>query len=430
MTHNTHKHSVLAQFRADPVAFLRELAEAGSDTAQFRIGSRNLTLLKDAGQIEEVLVKKQNSFCKGPGLLRLRPLIGDGLLTADNKRHKEARRVLQPAFSLPKIAEYGAAMPNIFQQLTEGWASGKVVDIMGEMSRLTLAIIGATAFRSSNYPDHKAVGAAISENLDTLFRPLSRCPEAQLGKPSSAELLDTVLKSVHDGHIASPEGDDLFSLLCSGEFSEQEQRDQAITFLLGGHESVAVSLTWTWYALSQNPQIREKFEQEIDSLDAENLSVSDLPYTRQIVAESLRLYPPAWMFSREATEDVTIGGSTYAKGSIIVVAPIVTHRDPRYWPSPELFDPSRWNSSQFTLSATPRFSFFPFGGGARRCIGEQFALAELPLALATIGKKWHLDQPAAAHVPQFDPVVTLRPVGGLPMTLTSRLPAQQPCGQS
>jgi cytochrome P450 len=415
------KPSVLFEFRADPVGFLRAAAQSGGNKASFQIGRRLLTLITDADSIEQILVKKQHSFRKGPGLLRLRPVLGEGLLTADFPRHAAARRQLQPAFSVPKIDEYGQDIPGIVEQILGDWQTGETRNILTEMSRLTLSVVAATLFRSTHCPDHAAVGESIAENLDALFRPLSRCAhKGGVKTTASTKTLDNVLANVVAGHARSDDGYDLLSLLDDAPFSDSQKRDEALTFLLGGHESVSISLAWTWYALWLNPAVREKFEAEIDKVDPVNMTPQLLPYTRQIVAESLRLYPPAWMFSREVVDDVEVGGNDYVAGSVLVVAPIVTHVAPAYWERAELFDPDRWDMSKQFNSNRPRYCYFPFGGGARRCIGEQFALTELVLALATIGRQWRLSAPVGASTPTFDPVVTLRPLGGLPMVLSRR----------
>jgi cytochrome P450 len=412
--------SSLKEFRSDPIDFLQRLTASSESAVQFRIGPHRLTLLKDADLIEEILVKKQAFFRKGPGLLRLRPVVGDGLLTIDNSQHMDARRLLQSAFSVPKVAEYAQSVPKIIDKLTDRWRAGQTIELQSEMSRLTLAVIAATAFNSSNYPDHKAVGSAITSSLHSLFGPLSRCPHEAVDARDPGQILTAVLRSVEDGHTPSPNGDDLLSLLSSEKFDDQERRDHAITILLGGHESAAISLTWSFYALSLNPGVRQKLEHEIDNTEPSNVDIREMPYARQVIAESLRMYPTAWMFTREAIDDVMIGTDSYPAGSLFVVAPIVTHRDPRYWENPMEFRPERWDTAPFTMSAIPRFSYFPFGGGARRCIGEQFALMELPLILAGIGRHWRLDRPSGATAPVFDPVVTLRPAGGLPMVLSPR----------
>jgi cytochrome P450 len=408
----------LRQFRADPVSLLRGLAETDAPAVDFRLGRRKLTLIKDAEQIEELLVKRQLSFKKGPGLLRLRPVLGGGLLTVDGSAHRTNRRQLQPAFSIPKVAEYGQQMSDVVQGVTGSWHDGKTVDLLGEMSRLTLAIVSKVLFGSRHFPDQRAIGSAINDNLGALYGQLMRCPHHR--SEPMLEAIDRELSMVTASAITSVGGDDLLSLLSGNHFGADERRDELRTFFLAGHESVGVALTWAWYALSTNPCVRAAFEREIDMLSPDAIAPESLPYTRAVVAETLRLYPPAWMFTREAIEDVSIGGVSYSPGSILVVAPIVTHRDPRYWDRPDEFDPGRWDSSKFTLSANPRFSYFPFGGGARRCIGEQFALTELPVVLATIGKKWRLDPPLNAPMPTFDPVVTLRPSGGLPMVISVR----------
>jgi len=417
----SRKISTLKSFRKDPIGFLRSAASNSSSSApEFTIAGRRIVLLKDAEDIELVLVQEQRQFKKGPGLLRLRGILGDGLLTASSEQHLKSRKILQPAFSGPKITEYGSTMPEIVDRVIQDWTDGQLLDQQSEMARLTLSIVVSALFNSNTIPDHAQVGAAIDSSLETLYGPLSACPHASSERSPKCQLRK-VLDDVESGHRTTS-STDLFSLIVESELTDAEKFDESVTFLLGGHESVSIALTWTWFALSQNPDIREKFETEIDPLTPGMLTPENLPYTRKIVAESLRYYPPAWMFSREAIKGVEVGGALYPAGTIFVAAPCVTHQDSRYWENPEKFDPERWDADQMKKSNRRRYAYFPFGGGVRRCIGEQFALTELPIVLATVGKKWRLDPPVGAEPPAFDPVVTLRPRGGLPMVVSKRRP--------
>ncbi|MCW3059620.1 MAG: Cytochrome, partial [Capsulimonas sp.] len=199
----------------------------------------------------------------------------------------------------------------------------------------------------------------------------------------------------------------------ASEVQDAERRDQAMTFLIAGHESVSVALAWAWYLLARHTEIEMRFHREIDGWDGENLSA--LVYTRAVIAETMRLYPPAWMMSREAQETVVVGGETMEAGMIVVVAPCVTHQDARFFPEPDAFRPERWLEAE----TWPRFAYFPFGAGARKCIGDEFAWREMVLLMATLGREWapRFDS-EAAPIPQ--PIVTLRPRGGMPMRLVRR----------
>ena len=402
--------SALAEFRADPVGFLSRLAALEGSVAEFTLGRRKLTL------IEELLAARQRSFKKGPGLRRLRRLLGEGLLTADGDLHLQSRRAVAPAFRAQKIDSYRAVMFDVVPGIVNEWSNGETRDIHSEMSRLTLSVVSRTLF-SSETPEPAAVSAGVAGSLQAIYGKLSSCPYRSAALADSTVLLNRALQHVVEACTPSATGDDLLSLISSNESCAVERDDQAMTFLLAGHESVATALAWTWFALSKNPAVRARFEAEIDSVSRADLLQANLPYTSNIIAESLRLYPPAWMMSREAIESVNIGGVEYEPGSILVVAPCVTHRDPRYWDRPEQFNPDRWRQPS---ADRPKYAYFPFGAGARRCIGEQFALTELTAVLATIGKSWRLEIPPSSPAPTYEPLITLRPAGGMKMMTCSR----------
>ena len=276
-----------------------------------------------------------------------------------------------------------------------------------------------TLFASRRGADAQTVGAGVAEALHALYRPLAACPYAGEDAEHATHVLEGALETFVAGHCPVPDGGDLLSLLQASALTPTERRDEAMTFLLAGHESVANALAWTWYALSQHEEVRERFEAEVDRGRPGVPDPAALPYTRQVIAESLRLYPPAWMVSREATENVSLGGQRWPVGTIFIAAPCVTHVDPRLWDNPGQFAPERWAGAASTQR--PRFAYFPFGGGARRCIGERFALSEMAVVLAALGRRWRLDPAAGAQTPRWEPLVTLRPAGGLPMMLSSRL---------
>jgi len=206
--------------------------------------------------------------------------------------------------------------------------------------------------------------------------------------------------------------------------TDKQVRDEALTLLIAGHETTANALTWTWYLLSQNPAVEARMHAEIDSALGGRLPAFDdvpkLPYTSGVFAESLRLYPPAWAIGRRAREDYSIGGYAIPAKSILLMSPWVVHRDPRWWPEPERFDPDRWHPDE--AAKRPKFAYFPFGGGARVCIGERFAWAEGVLVLSTIAQRWKM-RLVPGHPVETRAVITLRPKHGMKMTLERRMKA-------
>jgi cytochrome P450 len=204
-----------------------------------------------------------------------------------------------------------------------------------------------------------------------------------------------------------------------GAMTNTQLRDEAMTIFLAGHETTANALSWTWYLLAENPEVEKRFHEEIDALEhaPRPEDLQKLSYTRMIVAESMRLYPPAWAIGRRAIADFDAGGFHIPARSMVLMSQYITQRDPRFFPDPERFDPDRWKAQ--AVSQRPKFSYFPFGGGTRVCIGEQFAWMEAILILATIGRKWRASH-SGNRAPEVDPKITLRPKGGLGMTVERR----------
>jgi cytochrome P450 len=420
----------LSDFRADPIAFLRAVARDGGDWAPFHLGPNRCVLINEPRAIGDLLLS--SGVEKGPGLLRARPLLGDGLLTADAATHAVHRKRLQPAFARSRVCRYASTMAARAQVLAERWRPDEILDIHREMNRLTLGIAGEKLF-GIEIDDAEAadVGDALTTMLYALYdrlAPGSTGERLQGGRAEAAAALrrlrrvaDRLIEKGRDG-----EADDapLTTLLVrggDGPLTEDAVRDEVLTFLLAGHESVANALSWTWCALAGNPEAATRFHAEVECLPMDRpLGYDDLPalgYTRRVLTESLRLFPPAWMVSRRAERDCLIAGRPLATGTIAIAAQCVTHGDARYFPDPARFDPDRWLPER--SAARPRFAYFPFGAGKRACIGEQFAWTELVLILATLGRRWEMTL-APGFEPAMEPIVTLRPAGGMWMTLRER----------
>ena len=375
---------------------------------------------------------------KGLVLQRAKRLLGEGLLTSEGEFHRRQRRLAQPAFHRQRIASYAEAMVHYANRTSDRWHDGATLDISEEMMRLTLGIVGKTLFDADVESESGEVGeamAVVMELFDTLTLPffelLSKLPLPQLRRFDAARTrLDNIIFSlVEDRRRSGVDRGDLLSMLLlaqdeegdGGQMTDQQLRDELMTIFLAGHETTANALTWTWYLLSQHPEIEANLHREIDdvlgSRQATFTDVANLRYTEMVLAESMRLFPPAWAIGRLSTTDCELGGYAVPRKSLVIVSQYVMHRDDRYYTAPLTFDPSRWTET--AREARPQFAYFPFGGGPRRCIGEGFAWMEGILLLATLGQKWKL-RLVPHHPVALKPLVTLRPKHGMKMTISKR----------
>jgi cytochrome P450 len=423
-----------------PLALFEELAQRHGDVAGIRIARQPVVLVSDPDRIRDVLVTHGRLFHKGRGLERAKMLLGEGLLTSEDELHLRQRRLAQPAFHRARIAAYAEKMATYAARRTEQWRDGARLDVAREMAAYTLAVVGKTLFdadiEGEAHEIGEALGAAIEAfNLSVLpfGELLERLPlPVTLRFRRGRERLDaTIYRLIAERRASGEDRGDLLSMLLLARDSEgddsrmtdRQLRDEAMTLLLAGHETTANLLAWTWYLLSQHPDVEAALHAEVDAVPSENLGADDLarlPFTRAVLTESMRLFPPAWIIGRRALEPYRIGEYQLPARTIVLTSQWVVHRDPRWWPEAERFLPSRWMPGGSALDPSrPKFSYFPFGAGTRVCIGEQFAWLEGTLALATIARRWRLRLvPGTPVVPQ--PIVTLRVRGGLPMTAHAR----------
>ena len=425
-------------FRRDAPALMTHLARQYGDIVAYQLGPAKVVLLNHPDYIRDVLVTHHRNFAKGRGLQWAKYILGEGLLTSEGEFHHRQRRLAQPAFHRQRLAAYGAAMVDYGMRLRQRWQDGEARDIAPDMMGVTLGIAGKTLFDADIEAEAKDVGSALMTIMELFPRfmlPFSRL----LGKlplPSNwradaaRSRLDTVIYSIIQERRASgvDKGDLLSMLLLAqdeegdgGGMSDQQLRDEAMTLFLAGHETTANMLTWTWYLLSQHPAIEAQLHAELDTVLAGRLpTMEDMPRltsTRMILAESMRLYPPAWILGLRAINDYEVGGYIIPARSIITLCQYVMHRDPRYYPDPETFDPQRWAAE--AEASRPKFAYFPFGGGPRQCIGESFAWMEGMLLLATLAQEWQL-RLVPGHPVETKALITLRPRYGMRMTLTRR----------
>jgi cytochrome P450 len=314
--------------------------------------------------------------------------------------------LLQPLFAHGRVSQYGAAMVEAAERAAARWREGETVDVQHEMSRLTLAVVGRTLFDADVEGEAAEIGQALSESIEMLNRfmlpfsgVLERLPTgtARRLRRARARLDATIYRLIAERRAGGPGGGDLLSLLLlardaedpTARMSDEQVRDEAMTIFLAGHETTAVALTWTWYLLARNPAVEERLGAELRrELGGRLPTVADLErlgYTERVIAEALRLYPPAWIIGRRTMVDLELDGYRIPAGSIVVLTPFVTHRDPRWHPEPLRFDPDRFAPG--AQAGRPRYAYFPFGGGPRTCIGEGFALLEARLLLATLAQR-------------------------------------------
>ncbi len=427
----------LPAFRADPVAFLERMARAYGDLCEFRLGPQRTFLVNHPEAIRDVLVTHQGNFVKSRALKRLKILLGEGLLTSEGEFHMRQRRLAQPAFHRGRLTGYASVMTECAVQARERWTPGETVDMSHEMMRVTLAIVARTLFSADVEGEAAEIGESLTAILEMFNLLMLPGAGALRGLPTRAgrrvqkarKRLDrTIYGLIEERRKSGEDRGDLLSMLLAatgedggGGMSDGQVRDEAMTLFLAGHETTANALTWTLYLLSQNPDCERRLHEEIDAaLEGRAPGFDDLPrlpYTEMVLAESMRLYPPAWGVGRLAIEDYRIGEWRIPAGSVLLMSSWVTHRDARWWPDPERFDPARWTPE--AKEARPKFSYFPFGGGSRLCIGERFAWMEGALVLASIAQRW---RPRLAPGHRVEPLglITLRPRYGMRMTLEPR----------
>ena len=422
---------VLPEFRKDPAGFLEDMARRYGDVVYMPVGRQHVYYLGHPEAIRDVLVTRQNKFKKSRMLERARVLLGDGLLTSEGDHHRRQRRLVQPAFHRDRLAGYGAVMVERTAVVRDQWVAGKPFDVLQEMMRLTLAIVAKTLFSTDVDSEADDIGVALTQVFDlfeVILIPFSEIleklplPAVRRFKRARKRLDETIYRLIAERRASGSDAGDLLSMLLlaqdeegSGGMTDEQVRDEALTLFLAGHETTADALTWAWYLLSQNPQAEAAFHAELDRVLAGRLpSFDDLPqlrYTESVFAETLRLYPPAWGIGRRALEDYQVGDFLIPARSVILMSPYAVHRDPRWFSDPLTFSPERWLTED---TSRPKFAYFPFGGGARVCIGERFAWMEGTLLLAAIGQRWRL-RLEPGHRVERHARITLRPKHGMRM---------------
>jgi cytochrome P450 len=424
--------AALRAFRRDPIGLLEQLATYG-DLVRVRVPGRDAFLINHPDLVRDVFVTDHRAFHKGPTIQAAKLLLGESLLTSEGEHHRRQRRLIQPMFHHDQIASYADTMVRGATRTVERWRDGQELDVLAEMSTLTLSVVGETLFGTDVDEERSVtVRRALTDTLgmfnrvySPLFRLLTRLPSPTMRRLRRVEsdLDDVIGAMLAERREGGAAGDDLLSVLLRARedgvgMTDQQVRDEALTLFLAGHETTSIALTWTWWLLARNPEVEARFHDEVDGLEAPP-TVDDLPrlaFTRAVLDESIRLRPPAWAIGRNAVADHRAGEFVIPSGSVVVASPWLLHHDERWWPDADAYRPERWLAGRPEGS---RHAYIPFGGGPRRCIGEPFALLEATLVLATIARRWRF-RTVSDEPPGLQPVVTLRPKGGLRMRVERR----------
>ena len=424
-------------FRKAPTEFLAKLALLG-DVTSFRMGPQQGYFLTDPEMIRDLLVVNAHKFKKGRALQRAKNLLGEGLLTSEGEFHLRQRRMIQPAFHRARIAEYALSMVDFADKMSDGWQDGELRDIDKDMMHLTLQIVAKTLFSANVEDDADEIGASMTtmvELFNYLLLPFSEwlqklpLPQSKRFKHARNTLNSVIYGIINERRRSGADTGDLLSMLLVAQdeaegtsMTDEQIRDEALTLFLAGHETTANAMTWTWHLLSQNPEKEAKLHAELELVLGGRIPmIDDLPnlkFAEAILAESMRLFPPAWAIGRLSLESHEFGGFSVPERSLILISPYITHRDPRFWENADEFVPERWEKLS-VKEAGQRNTYFPFGGGVRRCIGESFAWTEGILLLATLAPKWKLKMVPEQKI-ALQPMITLRPKFGMRMNCVSR----------
>jgi cytochrome P450 len=453
--HSILPNKIMRDFIRDPLKILMNIAYTYGDIAHFYFGRQHVYLINNPYLIEEILIRNSKNCIKSKGLQISKRLLGEGLVTSEGEHHDRQRKIIQPAFHPNLIKKYGEIMTSYAENMCQQWEDGIVLDIHKEMIKVTSSIISKAVLGSEiKTEEGDQIGDALltcAEYFNRLLTPLGgfieKIPVLRNNKDflDAKKKLDSIVYNMIREHRdneskvdVAQHADLLYTLLQSQDpesgierMSNAQLRDEVMTIFLAGHETTANALTWTFYLLSQNSQVESKLYEELcfvlnnDKDDNSNgkmripnfKDVPKLEYTEKVLREAMRLYPPAWTIGRQVIKEFILDKYTIPVGSIILMSQYVMHRNPLYFSDPELFYPDRWTKE--AKLHLPRFSYFPFGGGIRGCVGESFAWMEGILLIATFCRQWKMHHDTN-HKVELKPLITLRPKYGMNLKLEHR----------
>jgi cytochrome P450 len=440
----------LMAMRRDPLKLLLTLQREYGDVGRLRFGPYTIHSVTHPDYIKRVLQDNNANYVRGRMYEQFKCFMGEGLLTNDGGRWLRHRRMAQPLFNHRSVEGMASTMVDHLQRMLDRWEgrarSTTTFDVIPEMMSLSLGILSGVMFSADLSEEAERLGPAIRFSLTAMIfsGSMSQILPSWLPTPYNFRVRNgrRALHEVMDRLIAEHQGEDrprdLVSMLVSAvdestgrPLTNQEIRDELMTIFLAGHETTGVGLSWMLYALSKHPDVVRRLEAEVDEvLDGRAPTLEDLPrlpYSRMVVEEALRMYPPIWLFPRDAVGHDEIGGYHIPAGSSIFLTPYVTHRHPEFWENPDAFDPERFTPEK--SAARPRFAYFPFGGGQRQCIGNHMAMLQLQLAAIMIAQRFRVHA-VAGHPIECGFLVSLRPLHGILLTLQSRQAARAVVHQS
>ena len=441
----------LPQRKSDPLGLYLKAREQLGDVVRFRMGHIYVEQLTHPDHVKHVLADASARYTKGTVFDKTRPLVGNGLLTAEGDFWKRQRRLSQPAFHKERLAALAGTMTDTVLETLQGWepavAAGRPVPLFQEMMRLTLTVAVRSLFGVDVSGQTNSVGEAFTTALavtnERIISPLPYQPwlyqlptRSNRAFRQAVDTLDGIVRGIISQRRAAggaAESKDLLGLLmasCDADtgdtFDDAQLRDEVMTLLLAGHETTATALAWTFHLLEKHPEVEATLHAEVDAARGGRVpTLEDLPklrYVGCVFEEAMRLYPPIWAIPRVPQEDDEVGGYRIPKGDIVILVPYVTHRHPDFWPEPERFDPTRFLPEN--AKSRPRWAYLPFGGGQRQCIGNNFAMMEAQLALALVAQRYRLRGGPGMPV-EPEPHVSLRPKGPMPMHVVRRENAPQ-----
>jgi len=428
---------VMREFNRDSLGFIMRCREYG-DVVSARFLYVPAYFIYNAVDIEEILSTNARNFRKSMSLRSnfFQRLVGNGLVTSEGEFWRRQRRLAQPAFHRQRVSSYGEVMVDYATRTSDKWRPGETRDIHPDMLRLTLEIVVKTLFDADVSDDADKVGRILSElvkpfasqaTLKWILNNRLPTPAHRRFHRAVGEIDKVIYRIITERRNSGYDQGDLLSMLLQAhdddgsQMTDSQLRDEVMTLFLAGHETTALALSWGWYLLATNPEVERRFHAELDEVLAGRLpEVSDLVrlrYTEMIVKETLRLYPPAYAVGREPIEECVIGGYRVPRNTQIFAFQWATHRDPRYFDNPDLFDPDRW-TTEFS-DKLPKYAYFPFGGGPRQCIGNYFSMMEIVLLLATIGRRFRLSLAPNQRVEVW-PAMSLRPKNGIKVVVSER----------
>jgi cytochrome P450 len=392
----------------------------------------------DPRAIEEILLKKADSFRKDYTSRLLARVVGNGLLLSEGDTWRRQRRLVQPAFHHQQLQSYAALMVGAIERAMGGWRGGETRDVHADMMAVTLDIVAESLFGTDLSADAADIGRIIGELMEEFGKVLGLAarfqPPAWVPTPTNLRLrrtkrrLDALILGIIEARKKSLDARDvLLSLLIrardegGGQMTDDQVRDEAVILFLAGHETTALALTFALHLLATHPDAQARLADEVGRvLGGRSPGLGDLDklaFTEAVVLESMRLYPPAWGIARESVTPVEVAGFAFPKGATFVMSTWAVHRDPRFFDDPMAFKPERWQSD--LQKRLPRFAYFPFGGGPRVCIGNRFAMMEAKLVLAAVAQRFRFEPTPETEIRLF-PSVTLRPRGGVRLRIVER----------